>query len=161
MKNKLLALMLITLMLFCGCKADDPTPALAAAVDAYIQDEVYDGESLPLMLEYQNAILSEITYEIQSYDMKKGTMEVNFTYIDVLNLADSITDQNLSEEDYYAACIEKIRAENYSTISEVVCVYFEASEEGYTLTQSDELANVLSGGVLDYYLELMEEMGYE
>lgn len=161
MKKKLLALMLITLMLFCGCKADDPTPALAAAVDAYIQDEVYDGESLPLMLEYQNAILSEITYEIQSYDMKKGTMEVNFTYIDVLNLADSITDQNLSEEDYYAACIEKIRAENYSTISEVVCVYFEASEEGYTLTQSDELANVLSGGVLDYYLELMEEMGYE
>lgn len=161
MKKKLLALMLITLMLFCGCKADDPTPALAAAVDAYIQNEVYDGESLPLMLEYQNAILSEITYEIQSYDMKKGTMEVNFTYIDVLNLADSITDQNLSEEDYYAACIEKIRAENYSTISEVVCVYFEASEEGYTLTQSDELANVLSGGVLDYYLELMEEMGYE
>lgn len=161
MKKKLLALMLITLMLFCGCKADDPTPALAAAVDAYIQDEVYDGESLPLMLEYQNAILSEITYEIQSYDMKKGTMEVNFTYIDVLNLADSITDQNLSEEDYYAACIEKIRAENYSTISEVVCVYFEASEDGYTLTQSDELANVLSGGVLDYYLELMEEMGYE
>lgn len=161
MKNKLLALMLITLMLFCGCKADDPTPALAAAVDAYIQDEVYDGESLPLMLEYQNTILSEITYEIQSYDMKKGTMEVNFTYIDVLNLADSITDQNLSEEDYYAACIEKIRAENYSTISEVVCVYFEASEEGYTLTQSNELANVLSGGVLDYYLELMEEMGYE
>lgn len=161
MKKKLLALMLITLMLFCGCKADDPTPALAAAVDAYIQNEVYDGESLPLMLEYQNAILSEITYEIQSYDMKKGTMEVNFTYIDVLNLADSITDQNLSEEDYYAACIEKIRAENYSTISEVVCVYFEASEEGYTLTQSNELANVLSGGVLDYYLELMEEMGYE
>ena len=161
MKKKLLALMLITLMLFCGCKADDPTPALAAAVDAYIQNEVYDGESLPLMLEYQNAILSEITYEIQSYDMKKGTMEVNFTYIDVLNLADSITDQDLSEEDYYAACIEKIRAENYSTISEVVCVYFEASEEGYTLTQSDELANVLSGGVLDYYLELMEEMGYE
>ena len=161
MKKKLLSLMLITLMLFCGCKADDPTPALAAAVDAYIQNEVYDGESLPLMLEYQNAILSEITYEIQSYDMKKGTMEVNFTYIDVLNLADSITDQNLSEEDYYAACIEKIRAENYSTISEVVCVYFEASEEGYTLTQSDELANVLSGGVLDYYLELMEEMGYE
>ena len=161
MKKKLLALMLITLMLFCGCKADDPTPALAAAVDAYIQDEVYDGDSLPLMLEYQNAILSEITYEIQSYDMKKGTMEVNFTYIDVLNLADSITDQDLSEEDYYAACIEKIRAENYSTISEVVCVYFEASEEGYTLTQSDELANVLSGGVLDYYLELMEEMGYE
>lgn len=161
MKKKLLALMLITLMLFCGCKADDPTPALAAAVDDYIQNEVYDGESLPLMLEYQNAILSEIIYEIQSYDMKKGTMEVNFTYIDVLNLADSITDQDLSEEDYYAACIEKIRAENYSTISEVVCVYFEASEEGYTLTQSDELANVLSGGVLDYYLELMEEMGYE
>ena len=161
MKKKLLSLMLITLMLFCGCKADDPTPALAAAVDAYIQDEVYDGDSLPLMLEYQNAILSEITYEIQSYDMKKGTMEVNFTYIDVLNLADSITDLDLSEEDYYAACIEKIRAENYSTISEVVCVYFEASEEGYTLTQSDELANVLSGGVLDYYLELMEEMGYE
>ena len=42
MKKKLLSLMLITLMLFCGCKADDPTPALAAAVDAYIQGEAYE-----------------------------------------------------------------------------------------------------------------------
>ena len=46
MKKKLLSLMLITLMLFCGCKADDPTPALAAAVDAgvILAEKIYERE---------------------------------------------------------------------------------------------------------------------
>jgi hypothetical protein len=88
-------------------------------------------------------------------------MDVTFTYIDVLQLADSITDPNIAEEDYYAACLEKISSGDYKTITELVNVGFESSEEGYTLIQSEELTNVLSGGVLDYYLELLEEMGHE
>ena len=137
------------------------TETLFATINSYLQNEIYTGEDLPLMMEYQNALLKKITYEIQSVDLDHRTMDVAFTYIDVLQLADSITDPNIAEEDYYAACVDKISSSDYQTITEVVTVGFELAEEDYILIQSEELTNVLSGGVLDYYLELLEEMGHE
>ena len=152
------------LLFLCGCstkKEASDADLLSATIDSYIQDAIIAGESLPLMLEYQNAILGKITYEIQSCNMRKGTMDVEFTYIDVLNLADSISDPNIQEEEYYAACLEKIKSGDYTTITEVILVEFESLGEAYALVQSEELTNILSGGVLDYYLELLEEMEHE
>lgn len=161
MKIKIVPLLLAVMLLLCGCNTVDETAALSAAVDSYLQTECYTGEDLPLLMEYQNAILGKISYEIQSVDMKKNAMDVEFSYIDVLSLADSITDSNISEDEYYAACLEKINSNDYNTITEVIRVGFESAEAGYVLIQSDELTNVLSGGVLNYYLELLEEMGHE
>lgn len=166
MKIKLLPLLVVVSLILCGCNTPgkdsaSETEALSATINSYLQNEIYTGEDLPLMMEYQNALLEKITYEIQSIDLENRTMDVTFTYIDVLQLADSITDPNIAEEDYYAACIDKISSGDYKTITEVVNVGFESSEAGYILIQSEELTNVLSGGVLDYYLELLEEMGHE
>ena len=166
MKIKLLSLLVVVSLILCGCNTPgkdsaSETEALSATIDTYLQNEIYTGEDLPLMMEYQNALLEKITYEIQSIDLENRTMDVTFTYIDVLQLADSIIDPNIAEEDYYAACLEKISSGDYKTITELVNVGFESSEEGYTLIQSEELTNVLSGGVLDYYLVLLEEMGHE
>ncbi|MBR6762493.1 MAG: zinc ribbon domain-containing protein [Clostridia bacterium] len=149
-----------------GRKASDEASVsevetLSVAINTYIQNEICPGENLPLMFEYQNAILEKITYEIHSVDMEKGTMEVEFTYIDVLALADSITDLNIKEDDYYAACLEKISSRDYKTITERVGVGYESSGEGYTLIQSEDLTNVISGGMLDFYLGALEEMGHE
>ena len=154
----------LILLLLCGCNAKkeaSEADLLSAAIDSYIQEEIFTGESLPLMLEYQNAILGKITYEIQSYNMRNGTMDVEFTYIDVLNLADSISNPNIQEKDYYAACLEKLNSGDYKTITEVILVEFESLEDAYVLAQSEELTNMLSGGVLDYYLELLEEMEHD
>lgn len=163
-KCKLLSLLLVISLILCGCDMlgkTSKTEALSAAIDSYLQNEIYTGEDLPLMMEYQNALIEKITYEIQSIDLETRTMDVTFTYIDVLQLADSITDPNIAEEEYYAACIDKISSGDYKTITEVVNVGFESLDEGYALIQSEELTNVLSGGILDYYLELLEEMGHE
>ena len=97
----------LILLLLCGCNAKkeaSEADLLSAAIDSYIQEEIFTGESLPLMLEYQNAILGKITYEIQSYNMRNGTMDVEFTYIDVLNLADSISNPNIQEKDVMIRC---------------------------------------------------------
>ena len=166
MKLKFMSLLLAVVLILGGCSTLNNSSAtdkdaLAAAIDAYIQNEIYTGEDLPLMMEYQNAILSEIRYELLSFDIEKGTMDVKFTYIDVLHLADSIANPNIEEDDYYTACLEKISSRDYKTITKELGLNFELVEGRYALIQSDALANVISGGVLDYYLELMEEVHNE
>lgn len=135
--------------------------ALQASIENYIQNEMVDGEALPLMLQYQNAVLDAITYEVQKSDLSTGTMDVEFTYIDVLELADSIADSQITEDEYYSLCIERINTGNYKTITEIVKVHFEPTEDGCSVIRSDALINVLSGGALNYYMELLEEAKYE
>lgn len=135
--------------------------ALQTSIENYIQNELVDGEVLPLMLQYQNAVLDAITFEVQKSDLSTGTMDVEFTYIDVLEMADSITDSQITEDEYYSLCIERINTGNYKTITEVVKVHFEPTEDGYSVIRSDALINVLSGGTLNYYMELLEEAKYE
>lgn len=166
MKKICTLLILVILLLVSGCSGknealDSNIVNLTAAIDTFIQDEISIGESLPLIQRLQNDILKEITYKIQSYDLENGTMTVEFTYVDVLDLADSITDPDLTEENYYRYCIESISARQCKMITEEIQVSFESSAEGFSVISSEPLANVLSGGVLHYYLELLEGIGNE
>lgn len=166
MKRMITLLILSAVLLLSGCggkkePSDSDMTNLTAAMDAFIQEEISSGESLPLIQRIQNDILREITYEIRSYDIAKGTMTVEFTYVDVLALADGITDPNLTEDTYYRHCIERISCGQCSMITEEIQVSFTSSAEGYTVIGSEALTNVLSGGVLRYYLELLEGIGYE
>ena len=166
MKTKFLLFILAISLVLVSCAADERTSVsdaelLSQAIDSYIENQISGSESVPLMVEYHNSILTTITYEIQSYDLSKGTMDVEFTYIDVLRLADSVTDPNISEAEYYSICIEKIHSQEYETITDIISVSFEACEKGYSIIGSDSLTNVLSGGVLNYYLELLEEFDNE
>ena len=139
---------------------DNPSnPKLDTAIDTYIQNELCTGESLPLMLQYQNALLGAITYEVQSCNVDRGTMDVKFTYVDALQLADSFSGSNISADNYYSTCIKAIQSRNCKMITEVISVTFKSYANGYALMDSDLLTNVLSGGILDYYLGLLED-GY-
>lgn len=161
MKKGFILFVLAVMLLVSGCggkeePADPNVVDLTAALDTYIQKEISDGESLPLIQRLQNDILREITHQILSYDMEDETMIVEFTYVDVLALADSITDPELTEENYYRYCIERISARQCKMITEEIEVSFESSAEGFSVISSEPLANVLSGGVLYYYLEMLE-----
>lgn len=134
---------------------------LSNAIAVYIRDESFGGESLPLIIQYHNAILGEITYDIQTFDLAQKTMNVEFTYIDVLHMADSFTDSSFSGDDYYSRCIEMINSQEYHLITEVIPVSFESQAGAYSVIATEPLTNVLSGGVLSYYLELLEEIDYE
>ena len=163
MKTKFLLFILVISLMLVSCAADEGASVsdaelLSEAIDSYIENEISRSESVPLMVEYQNSILTSITYAIQSYDLSKETMDVEFTYIDVLQLADSVTDPNISEEEYYGICIDKIHSQEYETTTEVISVVFEACEGGYSIIGNDSLTNVLSGGVLNYYVALLEEV---
>jgi hypothetical protein len=115
------------------------------------------------MQQYQNAILNAITYRILSCDAvseSNGTMNVEFTYIDVLAMADSVSDVCFAEDEYYQACLEIIQQQECRMITEKVEIAYEVSAEGYCIVRSDPLINVLSGGVLNYYKELLEEIDH-
>ena len=166
MRKKFTLFIMIVLLLVSGCSEkkevlDSNEVNLKAAINTFIQDEISTGESLPLMQRLQNDILQEITYEIQSYSIENGTMMVEFTYVDVLDLSDSITDPELTEENYCRYCIESLSSKQCKMITEEIQVSFKPSADGFSVISSEPLANVLSGGVLYYYLELLEGIGYE
>ena len=129
---------------------------LHKALENYICEQMYDGENLPLMLQYQNNILNAITFEILSFDVPEETMVVEFLYVDVLSLADSISASDLSADEYYRFCINKINDNNYITKKERISVRFKTTTTGYMIIQSEDLTNVLSGGVLNYYRDILE-----
>lgn len=166
MKLKVLPLLFVILLVLSGCKTEEKLPEpktddLEKAIDSYIQNEIYVGESVPLMQQYQNAILGTITYKIESCHVvskTNGTMDVEFTYIDVLNLADSVSDPSITEDGYYSACLELIQKGEFRTITEVIQIAYESSADGYTIVTSDQLINVLSGGMLNYYMEILEDI---
>lgn len=139
----------------------DEETKLQKALQSYIKEEQNDGENLPLMLQYQNKILAAITFDIQSFDVDTGTMDVEFTYIDVLSLADSISEETLSADTYYNRCIERIDKQSYTTKTKEIKVSLESTEMGYKIVKTDALVNVLSGGVLNYYIDRLEEAAYE
>lgn len=171
MKKKLLILLLILLVLLQGCsepaqhdekQALDPdtVDALSAAISAYIEDEQVLGDSLPLMVRYNNALLDSVTFRILDYDIAERNATVKFTYVDALKLADSFKDPDISQDDYYAQSIDRIQSGDCAMVSQSITILFEETVDGYVIQTSDDLVNVLSGGVLYYYLELLEDAGY-
>lgn len=154
-------LLLLVMLGFAKKTTAGKTDILMSTIESYIQNEITDATTLPLMFQYQNEVLKAISYDIQSYDLATGTMDVKFTYIDVLSLADSITDPQITEDQYYNSCIERILSGEYKRINEVIKVHFESKDDGYSIIRSDDLINVLSGGTFNYYLELLEEGQYE
>ena len=166
MRKTIILLALVVLLVIPGCggakEVSDPNEVkLTAALDAYIQDEISTHESLPMTQRFQNAILKKITYDIQSYDIANGTMSVEFTYVDVLHLSDEFTEPDITEDEYYRHCVERISSDECKMITEKIQVSFETTEEGFVIISSEPLTNVMTGGVLNYYLELLEGMDYE
>ena len=171
MKKKLIIWLLMVCLLLTGCKNEAPedtkkaldpvmVDALSAAINAHIQEEITAGDDLPLMIQYNNELLSCISFRILDFNRSDGAMMVEFTYVDALKLADSFTDPNLTQEGFYTGSIEALRSGNFETITEKISISFEDTGAGYVIRNCDALVNVLSGGTLYYYMELLEDAGY-
>ena len=171
MKKKLMIWLLLVCLVLTGCgkpaeqeekKALDPVivEGLTEAIDNHIQAEITSGENLPLMVQYNNELLGCIRFRILDFNLSDKAVIVEFTYVDALKLADSFTDPNLTQDGFYSGSIEALWAGKFSTITEKITVNFEATGSGYVIVNSEALVNVLSGGVLYYYMELLEDAGY-
>lgn len=167
MKRKLTAWLLLLCLLLTGCGKAEAEPekealdpvvaeALSDAIRDHIQKEIIPGEDLPLMVRYNNELLQCISFRILNFNLSDKTAKVEFVYVDVLKLADSFTDPNVTQETFYTDSIEMLRTGKFETAKSVVTVSFEDSQGGYVIINSDALVNVLTGGLLDYSLEVQE-----
>ena len=171
MKKKLMIWLLLVCLVLTGCgkpaeqedkKALDPVivEGLTEAIDNHIQAEITAGEHLPLMVQYNNELLGCIRFRILDFNLSDKAVIVEFTYVDALKLADSFTDPNLTQDGFYSGSIEALQTGKVSTVTEKITVNFQDTGSGYVIVNSEALVNVLSGGVLYYYMELLEDAGY-
>lgn len=140
-----------------GGASDSP---LEAAIDRRIEGEKNLGENLPLSMQYSNAVLDALEYQVLSEDRESGTATVSFTYVDVMKLGEECGTDIADADLFYTQCMEKIEQGTAPSVTKEIQLQYTTQEatDGesvYVIQSSPELADALSGGVFSVYRELI------
>ena len=132
------------------------------AISDRITDEVVYGENLPLEHQYSNAILETIVYRIESKNIINNTATVNFRYVDVIALADSIGNRAVDWDTYYKLCIEAMRSGTAPLAQKTIKLNFEERGTGKSrklcVVDSYELSDIISGGTVSAFADAVGEI---
>ena len=132
------------------------------AISARITDEVVHGDNLPLEHQYSNAILETIVYRIESKNIINNTATVNFRYVDVIALADSIGNRAVDWDTYYKLCIEAMRSGTAPLAQKTIKLNFEERGTGKSrklcVVDSYELSDIISGGTVSAFADAVGEI---
>lgn len=159
-----LAMAAIILLCFGPGKNNKTTKleALNNAIQEKINEEMIEGDGLPANLQYVNAMLNAITFEVKSNSERKSSAQVEFTYVDALALAESFGGELSDPEFFYLYCIETINSQNAPTITEQIRINYTVSDTNntkqYYIEDSLELSDVLTGGMASKYKKMIEEV---
>lgn len=136
--------------------------ALRDALQARIEKEIIQAENLPLQYQYMNALLSTISFDILSVDEVQHIMIIRCSFVDVMVMADTFGDAELTLSEYYQQCMEQIQNESAPVMeTRLVIAYEETLEQGervFAITQSEGLSELLSCGVYSATKELLSTM---
>ena len=129
------------------------------AIGEKIKSEEIPGEALPHSIQYSNAVLGAIHYEVMSCDQKNETAVISFSYVDAIALADQYGESVENIDEFYIYCVDSIMSKTAPVITKEVQVQFALTEEiaqrTYVIQSSPELADVLTGGTFSEYLKLI------
>lgn len=130
------------------------------ALEEKVTSDIIRGEDVPAHIEYSNAVYESISFNVRTNDYKSGMAEVEFTYVDVLALADGSEAEIESQESFYTYCVEQINSGVAPTNTEVIQVSYAILEEDggkrYVIEDTPELANVLTGGAFSVFQSMLE-----
>ena len=128
------------------------------AIEKKINGAVIQGVDLPLSYQYNNAVLKAIEFELLEFDKSVNSATVNFSYVDVLALADTYTESLNDVDAFYRHCIDRITNGMAPMLSKTISVrYIESKYEGPSrciVIDSLELADIMTGGVASAYIKL-------
>lgn len=129
------------------------------AIGEKIKSEEIPGEALPYSIQYSNAVLGAIRYEVMSCDPKNKTAIISFSYVDAIALADQYGESLENIDEFYTYCVDSIMSKTAPVIAKEVEVQFSLTEKNgqttYVIQSSPELADVLTGGTFSEYLKLI------
>lgn len=124
---------------------------LADALQARIEKEIIEAEDLPLQYQYINGLLRSITFEILTVDEEQHIMTIRCSFVDVMAMADTFGDAEISITEYYQQCISQMQNASAPVMETcLTIVYEETFEQGeviFSIPQSEGLAELLSCGV--------------
>lgn len=158
------ALVLVVIIVLCvvqknSSKADNG--GLSAAIQKIIDSEKTEGKNLPDNIQYFNNTLDAISFEIKSNSEKKGIAQVEFTYVDIMEQAESFGEEEVTAYTYFAHCNEQINAGtapiNTKTIEVKYVISQNENTKVYSITVDEALADVLLGGAYSRYDDILRE----
>lgn len=136
---------------------DNSKELLYQAISEKIDIEIKKSPNLPMDIQYTNAVYSTIEFKILSYT--KETANIQFTYVNVVALADLYPSEITDIDKFYKYCIEKIESEAVEKETKVIEVsYISVNENGnkkFLVEDTPELADVLTGGAYSEYQRLV------
>lgn len=132
---------------------------LEAAIAQRIQSEKSLGDNLPASIQYSNAVLDALEYQVLSNDTESGTAKVSFTYVDVMALADQYADDEVNADSFYTNCVDLIGQDRAPRITKEIFLHYTLEEMNgqtvYVIESSAEFADALSGGAFSVYMDLL------
>lgn len=124
--------------------------ALYQTLQARIEKEMMSGEDLPTQYQYLNALLSSISFTVLSVDENQCIMVIRGSFVDVMAMADTFGDAEISIEEYYEGCLQQMQSGKAPTTEKTLSIPYEVTyEQGekiYTISNSEGLAELLSCG---------------
>lgn len=135
-----------------GSSQSEEAVLLRQVLEARIQVEILSGEELPLEIQYMNALLSSISFEVLSVDEEQKILHIASRFADVLAMADDILrDAEITVEEFYKACIQMIQENRAPEVEMDLSIPYEEEvidgQTVYTIVNSEALAELLSCGV--------------
>lgn len=125
---------------------------LRQVLEARIQVEILSGEELPLEIQYMNALLSSISFEVLSVDEEQKIVHIASRFVDVMAMTEDIFGYDeITVEEYYKVCIQMIQENRAPVVEMNLSIPYEEEvidgQTVYTIVNSEALAELLSCGV--------------
>ena len=106
--------------------------------------------------------METIVYRIESKNIINNTATVNFRYVDVIALADSIGNRAVDWDTYYKLCIEAMRSGTAPLAQKTIKLNFEERGTGKSrklcVVDSYELSDIISGGTVSAFADAVGEI---
>lgn len=132
----------------------------SAAINRRIENEIVSIPDPPLEYQYSNSILRAISFKIVSQNKRTNTAVVQFKYVDVMAMADTLGYGAIDQNEYYNYCIEAIKSGTAPYATNTITVAFEIREingvNQLCVFDSFDFTDILSGGTVRAYLRIME-----
>lgn len=129
------------------------------AIGEKIAAEKIEGTALPTSIQYTNAIVDAIEYQIISVNEENNTALVSFTYVDAIGLADKYGESVENIEGFYTYCVDTISCGEAPFITKEIEVQYDVDESRKEnkclIRNSPDLADALTGGTYSAYIQLL------
>lgn len=150
-----LVLVLMFALLFSVPSCNNLSKKLEAAISSRISDEIIEGESLPLHIQYRNEVLRSIEFKVLKVNPSVRTATVTFSYADVPALMEQYAPISSDASEFYQKCIRAVSSGSAVLSNETIEILYTVTSANVRIEENETFLNVLTGGSLEEIQKMM------